>query len=333
MVFWIEKFRPSDLDQILGQERVIEVLRMFAQSHMLPHMLVTGPHGTGKSVAVEATLRSLYGDTWQDNVTIFQTADLMERGRSYLETDERFMHLYKPDESFLSNLKHAINSYASIRPINAEFKVLWFEDAHTLSHEVQHALRRIMERYSTTCRFIFCTTQASSVIPPISSRCLPLFFTPITRDQILGRLNEILISMNIPAGTVSDDELGLLVAAAGGDLRKAIMYLQVRVATGTEITPASFDEGETRKIAAAAFMAMQAKDVSTAQRRLEGLMIEYGLSAREVLQELMLIVRREYYHPEIISSIADTDYIMTHAGNEYLQMNALAARIVGEVFL
>jgi len=333
MTFWIEKFRPVDLDQIIGQERVVEVLKMFAQSHMLPHLLVTGPHGTGKSIAVEATLKDLYGDTWQDNTTIFQTADMMERGRSYLENDERFMHLYKSDESFLSNLKRAINSYASIRPINAEFKVLWFEDAHTLSHEVQHALRRIMERYSATCRFVFCTTQASSVIPPISSRCLPLFFTPLTRDQILGRLTEILETMGIAPGTVNQDELGLLVAAAGGDLRKAIMYLQVRVVTGTEITPATFDEGETRKIAAAAFMAMQAKDVATAQRRLEGLMIEYGLSAREVLQELMLVVRREYYLPEIISSIADTDYVMTHAGNEYLQMNALAAKIVGEVFL
>jgi replication factor C small subunit len=333
MTFWIEKFRPVDLDQIIGQERVIEVLKMFAQNQMLPHLLVTGPHGTGKSIAVEATLKALYGDTWQDNTTIFQTADMMERGRSYLENDERFMHLYKSDESFLSNLKRAINSYASIRPINAEFKVLWFEDAHTLSHEVQHALRRIMERYSATCRFVFCTTQASSVIPPISSRCLPLFFTPLTRDKILGRLTDILDTMGIDPGTVNQDELGLLVAAAGGDLRKAIMYLQVRVITGTEITPATFDEGETRKITAAAFMAMQAKDVATAQRRLEGLMIEYGLSAREVLQELMLVVRREYYLPEIISSIADTDYIMTHAGNEYLQMNALAAKIVGEVFL
>lgn len=333
MIFWIEKFRPADLDKIVGQERVLEVLRMFAQGKTLPHLLVSGPHGTGKTVAVEATLKQLYGDVWQDNVTIFQTADLMERGRSYLETDEKFMHLYKSDESFLSNLKHAINTYASIRPINSEFKVLWFEDAHTLSHDVQHALRRIMERYSATCRFIFCTTQASSMIPPISSRCLPLFFTPLSRDQVLDKLQEVMSGMGISDGTVSTDELNLLVAAAGGDLRKAIMFLQVRVVTGVEITPASFGEGETRKVAAAAFMAMQGKDISSAQRRLEGLMIEYGLSAREVLLELLLIVRREYYHPDIISCIADTDYLMTHAGNEYLQVNALAARIVGEVFL
>jgi replication factor C small subunit len=332
-MFWIEKFRPGALSEVIGQERVIEVLGMCAKSHTLPHLLVCGPHGTGKTVATEATLKDLYGDIWQDNVTIFQTADLMERGRSYLESEEKFMHLYKADESFLSNLKHAINTYASIRPINAEFKVLWFEDAHTLSHDVQHALRRTMERYSATCRFVFCTTNSSGIIPPISSRCLPLFFSPLTREQIHGRLLEILAAMGIPEGTISSDELSLLVAASAGDLRKAIMYLQVRVVTGQEIDPESFEESETRKITTAAFRAMQAKDISASQRRLEGLMIEYGMSAREVLSELLFISRREYYHPDIISCIADADHKMTHAGNEFVQMNALAAKIIGDVFL
>lgn len=332
-MFWIEKFRPCGLDEVIGQERVVEVLQMFAQGKTLPHLLVSGPHGSGKTISIEATVKCLYGDIWQDNVTIFHTADLMERGRTYLESDEKFMHLYKSGESFLSNLKHIINTYASIRPINAEFKVLWFEDAHTLSHELQHALRRIMERYSATCRFVFCTTNASSLIPPISSRCLPLFFSPLTGEQIFSRLKEVMTGMGVSDGVVNQDELSLLVTAAGGDLRKAIMYLQVRVETGKEVTPESFGEGETRKIAAAAFRAMENKDIVTAQRRLEGLMIEYGLSAREVLDELLFIVRREYYHPTAISCIADADYILTHAGNEYLQVNALTARIVGEVFL
>lgn len=332
-MFWIERFRPSSLEEVIGQERIVEVLSMFASGKVLPHLLVSGPHGTGKTVSIETTLNKLYGDGWTDNVTIFKTADLMERGRSYLESDERFTHLYKPDESFLSNFKHVINTYASIRPIDAEFKVLWFEDAQTLSHGIQHALRRIMERYSSTCRFIFCTTNASALIPPISSRCLPILFTPLTEDQISNRLKEILQSEEIPEDAISPDEFSLLVTAARGDLRKAIMYLQVRVVTSKEITPESFGEGETRKIAAAAFHAMQGKDIETAKRRFETLMTEYGLSAQDVIDELMHVVRREYYDPALISCIADTDYIITHAGNEYLQINALTARIVEEVFL
>ncbi len=332
-MFWIERFRPATLAEVLGQERVTETLSRFVSEKMLPHLLVTGPSGTGKTVSVEAALRELYGESWQDHVTIFQTADLMERGRAFLESDDRFMHLYKPDESFLSNLKYAINTYASIRPIHTEFKVLWFEDAHTLSHEVQHALRRTMERYSGTCRFVFCTTNASALIPPISSRCLPLFFSPLSPGIIRSRLHEILHLMNIPDGEIHDDELNLLVTAAGGDLRKAVMYLQVRIVTGEKFNPDYSDEGETRKIAAAAFRAMQSKEIGTAQRRLESMMTEYGMSAREVLAELLFVSRREYYHPVIISCLADADYIMTHAGNEYLQVNSLAARIIEEVFL
>ncbi|HWQ67606.1 MAG TPA: AAA family ATPase [Methanospirillum sp.] len=332
-MFWIERFRPDRLDQIVGQERVIEVLKRFGDAKTLPHLLVSGAHGTGKTTAVLATLKSLYGDSWQENTTIFQTSDLMEQGRTYLENDDRFVHLYKSDESFLSNIKHVINTYASIRPMNTDFKVVWFEDAHTLSQEIQHALRRIMERYSSTCRFIFCTTHASSLIPPISSRCLPLFFSPLPREKVYSRLIEILQATGTPEGAVSADELSLLVAAAGGDLCKAIMYLQVRIETGEEITPDTFEESEARKIATAAFRAMQSKDITTAQRRLEGLMIEYGLSATEVLDELRLAARREFYHPDIITYIAEADHTLTHAGNEYIQVNALAARIVNEVFL
>jgi replication factor C small subunit len=332
-MFWIEKYRPSNLEEVIGQERIVEVLGRFASKKVLPHLLVSGPHGTGKSVVVETALARLYGDNWQDNVTVFRTADLMERGRSYLESDEKFMHHYKPDESFLSNFKHIINEYASIRPINAEFKVLWFEDAQTLSHGVQHALRRIMERYSSTCRFIFCTTNASAMIPPISSRSLPIFLSPLPGEKIAEKLHDILACEEVPEGTILPDELSLLVTASRGDLRKAIMYLQVRVVTGGEITPELFGEGETRKIAAGAFRALQEKDGETARRRFESLMIEYGLSAQEVIDELVQVIRREYYDPALVSCIADTDYVLTHAGNEYLQINALSARIIEEVFL
>lgn len=332
-MFWIEKYRPSSLDDIIGHERIREILGLFSDRKTLPHLLVSGPHGTGKTVTVEAALSKLYGNNWHDNVTIFRTADLMERGRSYLESDEKFMHLYRSDESFLSNFKHIINEYASIRPINADFKVLWFEDAQTLSHGVQHALRRIMERYSSTCRFIFCTTNASSLIPPISSRCLPIFFSPLTEGEISKKLKDILSKEGNPDENIEPDEISLLVTASRGDLRKAIMYLQVRILSGEEITPELFSEGETRKITAAAFRSLQEKDFETSKRRFESLMIDYGLTAREVLEELMYVVRREYYDPALISCIADTDHIITHAGNEYLQINALGARIIQEVFL
>lgn len=330
-MFWIERYRPVTLDKIRGQERVCEVLRRCAETKNLPHLVVSGPPGTGKSAAVEATLRELYGDTWQDNVTLFRTSDLMERGKSALESDERFLHLYRPDESFLSNFKHIISEYASIRPINAKFKVMLFEDAHALSHEIQHALRRTMERYSSTCRFIFCTTQASTLIPPIKSRCLPLFFAPLSREIIRDCL--FAIQTDIPeSDRAPDDEIGLIIAASGGDLRKAIMYLQVRVETKTSFNPDTLSRTDTQEEACLALHEMKAKDIAGAQKRLQDLMLTQGLSGREVIATLLQVTEREYNDPEIITRLADTDERLTCAGNEYLQINALVATIVSEVF-
>ncbi|OQB37965.1 MAG: Replication factor C small subunit [Euryarchaeota archaeon ADurb.Bin165] len=330
-MFWIEKYRPVTLDQVLGQERVCEVLRRCAATKNLPHLVVSGPPGTGKSVSVEATLRELYGDTWQDNVTIFRTADLMERGKSALESDERFLHLFRSDESFLSNFKHIISSYASIRPINAEFKVMLFEDAHALSHDIQHALRRTMERYSKTCRFVFCTTQASTLIPPIKSRCLPLFFVPLPREIIRDCLLKILD--DIPEeDRVSEDETGLIIAASGGDLRKAIMFLQVRVETRIPFNPDTLSRTVIQEEACYALNEMKVKEIEKAQKRLLDLMITQGLSGREIISVLLLVTEREHNDPEIVTRLADTDALLTHAGNEYLQINALVSTIVAEVF-
>jgi len=331
-MFWIERYRPVTFDQILGQERVIEVMRCSAEEKSLPHLVVTGPSGTGKSVAVEVMLRFLYGETWEDNVTLFRTSDLMERGKSGLESDERFIHLFRSDESFLSNFKHIISSYASIRPIDAEFKVMLFEDAHALSHDIQHALRRTMERYSSTCRFIFCTTQISSLIPPIRSRCLPLFFTPLSRDIITRVLEDI--QNDLPVNErVSSEEIGLIVAASGGDLRRATMYLQVRVETGESFNPDTLNKTDTDDDVFLALEAMKKNDLDSAQKCLQALMINQGLSGREIISALNKVAGREYNDPKISTILADYDAFLSHAGNEYLQINALTASIISEVFL
>jgi replication factor C small subunit len=330
-MFWIERYRPVRFDEILGQEHVTEVMRRCAEERNLPHLVVTGPPGTGKSAAVESMLRLLYGESWEDNVTLFRTSDLIERGKSGLESEERFINLFRPDESFISNFKHIISSYASIRPIDAEFKVMLFEDAHALSHDIQHALRRTMERYSATCRFIFCTTQLSSLIPPIRSRCLPLFFSPINREIIAESLEKI--QNDIPEkNRVSKDEIGLIIAASGGDLRKATMYLQVRVETGDPFNPDTLTVTDTDKEVALAFHSMEKRDLTGAQKRLQDLMINEGLSGREIIDTLSKVTGREFNHPAVTTILADYDALLTHAGNEYLQINALTASIISEVF-
>ncbi|MDG6256047.1 MAG: AAA family ATPase [Methanomicrobiaceae archaeon] len=328
-MLWIETYRPTTFDAIVGQETVVRHLASFAAQKNVPHMIVFGPHGTGKSASIECMARALYGDSWQENTTVLSAEDLFSQGKAYLEQDERFSHIFQKDASLINNVKYIIRWYASIRPLDADFKLMVIESADRLTFEAQQALRRIMERYSSTCRFIFCTTNPSAIIPAITSRCLPLFFAPLAADAIHGRLQAIMREEGVGRDRVTPDDLELIEHAAKGDLRKAIMLLQLHATRGGGVDIA---DSETLAVSAAAFAALREKQLEKAAALVQSLMVDYGLSGREVIRELRTVATREYNDERITVALAETDALLGHAGNEFLQIDALLARIVREVF-
>lgn len=332
-MLWIEKYRPVKFEEIIGQERVIKRLTHFAEARSVPHMILSGPPGTGKSVSVECLANELYGDYAKENLTVIPTSDLFSQGKRFLEREERYAHLYRPEESVLSNFKRITREYASLKPLDADFKLLVFEGASSLPREAQQALRRIMERSSRTCRFIYCTCHPSAIIPAIASRCLPLFFSPIPDDLVRYHLHMILDREQCPDIKIRDDDIGLIIAAAHGDLRKAVMLLQVLLETGRESGFRALSQSETGQIAMAAFSAIRKRDFPAACRRVENLLIEYGLSAQEVLRELSSAAKRDFNDPRIATVLGDGDANLIHGHNEFIQLNGVIAKlamIVGE---
>lgn len=330
-MFWIEKYRPGNLNDIVGQDAVIRHLSSFAQSGTCPHLILSGPHGTGKSVAIECFAKELYGENWELNTSVFQTADLFSQGKALLEQDERYVHLFQKNSSLINNFKHIIKWYASIKPLNAGYKLMVFEDAHTLTRDAQQGLRRIMERTSTTCRFIFSTTNPSALIPAIRSRCLPLFFAPVDENSMLDRLRAIREMEQSNPHTCADDDLELIVQASAGDLRRAVLLIQGAMETGRCTDLFDISSSETATVAAGAIASVRGGDAKSAIRKFEALMIDYGLSGREVLAEIRSAAKREYNHPALAVALADADFRMLHANNEYIQIGALTTGI-REVF-
>jgi len=330
-MLWIERYRPENLSDIVGQDTVIQRLSSCAASGLVPHMILSGPHGTGKSVAIECLAKALYKENWELNTSIFQTADLFSLGKAYLEQDDRYTHLYQKNQSLITNFKYIIKWYASLRPLDAEFKLMVFEDAHTLTHDAQQALRRIMERASTTCRFIFSTTNQSAIIPPIASRCLPLFFSPVDQDSMLRQLRKIRERENSCLHPCSDDDLELMAQVAQGDMRRAILLLQAALEAGRCRDLSSMARSETTNVAASALDALRKGDVGNAIRRLESLIIDYGLSGDEVFLEIRTIMQREYNHPGLAIALADAEYRLQHGNNEFIQIGAFASGLE-EVF-
>jgi replication factor C small subunit len=324
-VLWTEKYRPSAFEEILGQEPVVRHLSSFASSRTLPHLILTGPHGTGKSTAVQCLSRALYGENAGLNTSVFPVSDLFFQGKQFLEQDDRYTHLYQKNQSLIANFKYILKWYASLRPLDAEYKLMVFEDAHALTRDAQQALRRIMERTSGTCRFVFTTTNPSAIIPAISSRCLPLFFAPVRQEIILRYLAGIRLAEAAGSSSCTDDDTDLIVQAAGGDLRRAVLLLQAAMQSGRCEDLLAHTASENATVASGALNTLREGDVQGAIRRMESLMIDYGLSGSEVLSELRAIVRREYNHPALAIALADAEHRMMHANNEYIQIGAFAA--------
>jgi replication factor C small subunit len=329
---WIEKYRPRDLSEIIGQDTIVRRLASWADSGSVPHLLLAGPHGTGKSVTVECLARRLYGGLWEENTTVLQTGVLFQEGKSYLEGEERFAHIYQKDASLIANFKYIVKWYASLQPLDADFKLMVFEEAADLTLDAQQALRRIMEQFSRTCRFLYITTNPSAIIPAIASRCFPLTFSSLPPPLILSRLAHIRAAENIPRAQITDDDLELVVRAASGDLRKAIMLLQVLVTSGGKVDLAQIAVSETATLASSCLRFLQAGDLPAAQKTIESLIIDYGLSGSEVLSELSRTVRKEYNDPRLSLQIAAADQRLVQNGSDFIQINALLAQMLDEVF-
>lgn len=325
-MLWTEQYRPVAFADIIGQDRVVDHLASFACTKSVPHLLLTGRHGTGKTSAIGAFSRALYGDAAPENTSVFMTADLFSSGKSYLENDERYAHLFRKGDSLLTNFKQIIREYAAIRPLDAPFKLMVFEDAHAMPREAQQALRRIMERTSDTCRFILSTTNQSAILPAIASRCLPLFFAPINDDLMLRYLAGIRGKEAVKDGMhpCDDDHLELIVQASAGDLRRALLLLQLVMQSGKVTDIAMAAQSEPATIAATAFAAIRRGDTRTAIKEIESLMIDSGLSGREVLSEIRPVIRREYNDPALVLALAAADTRLLHGNNEFIQMGCLA---------
>ncbi len=157
---WTLRHRPGTLDAMAGNAGAVNVLKKLIASGNLPHMVFHGPENSGKTSAGFALGRMLYGDSMEGNFTYFNASDFFDRGKEYLVRDKRFYHILGTDDpkkirpSVISIFKTVVNEFAGMGSIDADFKVIFIDSAQSLDRDAQNALRRIMEKYTRTCRFI-----------------------------------------------------------------------------------------------------------------------------------------------------------------------------------
>ncbi len=143
---WTEKYRPHAFDEVVGQQEIIKRVSSLVKSMNIPHLLLAGPAGTGKSTLALIIVKELFGSKWKEN---------------YLE-------LNASDERGIDVVRQKVKDFARTKSIESiPFKVIFLDEADALTKEAQQALRRTMENYTSTCRFIMsCITPETKILLP-----------------------------------------------------------------------------------------------------------------------------------------------------------------------
>lgn len=307
---WTEKYRPKELKDVVGQKEIVERLQAYAQTGSLPHLLFSGPAGIGKTTCALALSKQIYGEGWRQN----------------------FLELNASDERGIDVVRGKIKEFARTSPLDGDFKIIFLDEADSLTSDAQAALRRTMERYSRICRFIMSCNYASKIIDPIQSRCALFRFRPLNSEELKGYIAEIAEKEGVE---ITDDALDALVHVAHGDMRRAINSLQVAASLGKKITVEVIYQttgtAHPERVTDLLETALDG-DFMKARNMLDEMMIEYGLSGEDIIKQ----IHRSFFELNIpdlekvklIDKTGEIEFRIVEGSNERIQLESLIAHLV-----
>ena len=308
---WTEKYRPKNLDEVVGQKHVTERLKAYVSSNNMPHLLLTGPAGTGKTTCSLALAKEMFGDEWKGN----------------------FIELNASDERGIDVVRGKIKEFARTAPLGrAEFKIIFMDEADALTSDAQAALRRTMEKFSKICRFILSCNYSSKIIDPIQSRCAVFRFKPLSKEDVSEFLGMIVKNEGIQ---IDDDAMEALIHVARGDMRRAVNSLQVAAAQGDKIdidtiyqTTGLANPEEVKKMLETALSG----NFIGARDKLDEIMIEFGLSGQDIIRQIhssfFELSIGDSEKVRLMDKTGEIEFRIIEGSNERIQLEALLAYIV-----
>lgn len=276
-------------------------------------MLFSGPAGVGKTTSAHALSRGLYGDTWGQNFTELNASD--ERG--------------------INVVRDKIKNFARTSPVgDADYKIIFLDEADSLTRDAQPALRRTMEMYTNTCRFILSCNYSSNIIDPIQSRCAVFRFRPVDDGAVVERLRHIASEEDVE---VTDEGFEALAFVAQGDVRRAVNALQAAAALGETVdgdavyTTTSTARSEEVE---AVLEAASDGDFNEARDRLAELLDSKGISGGDLIDQMHRVATDldldDRTKVRLMDRIGETDYRISTGADERVQLEALLAGIALE---
>jgi len=313
---WIEKYRPRTLEEVVDQKDAVNGIKALLKTPAtMPHLLLSGPPGTGKSTVALCIARQLMGEGFRKLVLELNASD--ERGIGVVR--ERIK---------------AFSQIVQVAPSGVQFGLVILDESDEMTRDAQTALRRIMETASRTCRFILICNYQSGIIEPIQSRCSVFRFRHLEEREAITFLTRICKAEKVDADPKA---LTRIFELSEGDLRSAINYLQVAaisargakldVATVTTVVPSA----ENEMVRDMLILALHG-DFMKSRDAMYELMGKHGLSGREILRTANRELARlpdldDERRLKAVRVVGECDFRLTQGANDDVQISAMLAEL------
>ncbi|HIH25661.1 replication factor C small subunit [Candidatus Woesearchaeota archaeon] len=307
---WTERYRPKKFEDVTGQHDIVRRLKALVEQKNIPHLLFSGPAGVGKTTLALVIARELYGDDWKQN----------------------FLELNASNDRGIDVIRNEVKDFAKTKGLaNIPFKLILLDECDALTKEAQQALRRTMETYSSSCRFVLSCNFVNKVIDPIKSRCAIFKFKPLRKEDLIEIVKKITKDEGL---VVNESTITRLYELTGGDIRQLQNVLQSCASTSKTITEKEIDEfaskNESKDVKEIVILALNKKFI-LARNKLLDTMLNNGLSGIDILKqiqrEIMELDITDDKKLGIIERCGEVEFRLVEGANDNIQLEALLAYI------
>ena len=231
-MFLVDKYTPKSIDEAVFNQHILKKFKRFCQNESMPHILIAGPEGSGKQTSIKLILQELFGnDVHNTEDSVYTVIGSGNKATLVTVKQSNYHIVIEPNNNNFDRylIQDIVKEYAKKMPMpifktKKIFKVVLINNVDNLSYYAQTSLRRTMEKYSSTCRFIMWCTSPTRVIEPLISRCVFITINSPTDDELFAHIYKISIQENIK---LNIDDYVHILESAHGNIKEALWLLEL----------------------------------------------------------------------------------------------------------